>query len=353
MDTRNNKRTVLKPDLTNFTQQKPILVIIRSIVVGILLTSAAFSDPPTGQMITRSSGVITIGGTPHPYLAEGTGPTCIVVGLAPSYPPLLSDRLKQRIRFVYVDFKNSWNAESADVAGKITMDSLVDEIDQVRSDLGLEKVILFGHSGPALVAVEYTLRHPDRVSQLILVSVEPYFTPAWLKAREAFWETEASAERKTALKQNQERFPDDLLRRLSPRDAFALRYVRNGPKYFYDPSYDFYWAFAGKHFSAEVISYFFNTIVANYDPRSRLTKNTVPTFLALGRYDYNIPYREWDSTRKTTPHLTTHVFERSGHFPMIEEQDQFDSGLLDWLARSASSQADRKPASGSEQARQY
>src|SRR5437762_8974711 len=117
-------------------QQKPILVIIRQIVVGILLTSAAFSDPPTGQMITRSSGVITIGGTPHPYLAEGTGPTCIVVGLAPSYPPLLSDRLKQRIRFVYVDFKNSWNAESADVAGKITMDSLVDEIDQVRSEIG-------------------------------------------------------------------------------------------------------------------------------------------------------------------------------------------------------------------------
>ena len=159
-------------------QQKPIFVIIRPIVVGILLTSAAFSDPPTGQMITRSSGVITIGGTPHPYLAEGTGPTCVVVGLAPSYPPLLSDRLKQRIRFVYVDFKNSWNAESADVAGKITMDSLVDEIDQVRSGLGLEKVILSGHSGPALVAVEYTLRHPDRVSQLILVSVEPYFTPA-------------------------------------------------------------------------------------------------------------------------------------------------------------------------------
>jgi proline iminopeptidase len=332
--------------------QKPILVIIRPIVVGILLTGAAFSGPLAGQTIARSSGILTIGGAPHPYLTEGTGPTCIVVGPAHMYPPLLSNRLKQRIRFVYVDFKNSWDAISPDGFEKITLDSLVEEVDQVRSGLGLEKACLFGHSAPGLVAVEYALRHPDRVSQLILVSVEPYFTPAWLKAREAFWETEASAERKTALKQNQERFPDDLLPRLSPQDAFALRYVRNGPKYFYNPSYDSYWAFAGKHFSAELINYFIKTIIANYDPRPRLTKNTVPTFLALGRYDYNIPYREWDSATKTTPHLTSHVFERSGHFPMIEEQDQFDSGLLDWLARSASSQPDRKPASGSEQARQ-
>jgi len=178
------------------------------------------------------------------------------------------------------------------------------------------------------------LRHPDRVSKLILVSVEPYFSSEWIKARTRFWETEASADRKAAYTRNVERFPDDLLQRLSPRDAFALRYVRNGPRYFYDSSYDFYWAFAGKHFSAELITYFLNTIIADYDPRPRLAKNTVPKFLALGRYDYNIPYREWDSARKTTPNLTSHIFERSGHFPMIEESALFDDRLTEWLTRA-------------------
>jgi len=85
--------------------------------------------------------------------------------------------------------------------------------------------------------------------------------------------------------------------------------------------------FAGKHFSADVISYFFNTIVPNYDPRSRLIKNSVPTVPALGREDYNIPYREWDSTRKTTPHLTTHIFERSGHFPHVRGARSVRFGL--------------------------
>jgi proline iminopeptidase len=111
--------------------------------------------------VPRTSGVLNINGTPHPYLTEGTGLTCIVTGPAPLHPPLWSDRLKQRIRFVFVDFKNSWNAESPRNVEKITMDSLVDEIDQVRNALGLDKVAVLGHSAPGFVAVEYGLRHPS------------------------------------------------------------------------------------------------------------------------------------------------------------------------------------------------
>ena len=69
----------------------------------------------------------------------------------------------------------------------------------------------------------------------------------------------------------------------------------------------------------------------DYHPRPRLANNNVPKFLALGRYDYNIPYREWDSARKATPHLTYHLFERSGHFPMIEESALFDDRLINWV----------------------
>lgn len=251
--------------------------------------------------IPRTSGVLTIGGTPHPYLTEGTGLPCIVVALATGYPPLFSDRLKQRIRFIYVDFKNSWNMESPRNVEKITMDSLVDEVDQVRSALGLDKVCVLGHSAPGFVALEYALRHPESVSHAVLVNVEPYFTSDFKKEKARFWEADASADRKAALKRNVERLPDDLLRTLSPRDAFALRYVRNGPRYFYDPSYDFYWAWAGKHYSAETLSHYLSTILADYDPRPRLASNTVPMFVALGRYDYDVPYHEWDRTRKTTP----------------------------------------------------
>lgn len=300
--------------------------------------------PAVQNAIPRTSGVLTIGGTPHPYLIEGTGLPCIVVGLATGYPPLFSDRLKQQIRFVFVDFKNSWNAESSRNVEKLTMDSLVEEVDQVRNALGFEKVCVLGHSAPGLVAVEYALKHPEHVSHAVLVSLEPYFNSDWIKARTRFWETEASADRKAAHTRNVERFPDDLLKRLSPRDAFALRYVRNGAKYFYDPSYDSYWTWAGKHFSAELLNHYLKTIIADYDPQPRLASNTIPMFLALGRYDYNIPYREWDSARKATPNLTSHIFERSGHFPMIEESALFDDRLTEWLGRISEDASERLPS---------
>jgi proline iminopeptidase len=313
-----------------------IVAVVAVAVSTIPARSTHAQHAPAVQTPTaRASGVLTVGGTPHPYLIEGAGLTCIVVGLAPIYPPLFSDRLKQRVRFVFVDFKNSWNAESPRDVEKITMESLVDEVDQVRNALGLEKVCVLGHSAPGFVAVEYALRHADHVSHAILVSVEPYFTSDFKKKKAAFWEADASADRKAIHKRNVERLPDDLLKTLSPRDAFALRYVRNGARYFYDPTYDSYWGWTGKHFSAELLNRYLSTITADYDPRPRLMSNTVPIFLALGRYDYDIPYQEWDGARKATPHLTYHLFERSGHYPMIEESALFDDRLTEWLEQTS------------------
>ena len=169
---------------------------------------------------------------------------------------------------------------------------------------------------------------------MLLVGVEPYLTPGFVTKRAKFWETDASAERKAAFTRNVERVPDSLLLRLSSRDAFALRYARNGPRYFHDASYDFYWAFSGRAFSAEALQHYLTTIVADYDPRPRLASNVVPTLLVLGRFDYNIPYVEWEGLRKTMPRLTSHLFERSGHFPMLEEADRFDETVIRWLDTS-------------------
>ena len=95
-----------------------------------------------------------------------------------------------------------------------------------------------------------------------------------LVASSWIWETEASADRKAIHKRNVERFPDHLLQRLSPRDAFALRYVRNAPQYLYNPSYDLYWAFAGKQFSAELITYFLRQLLRTTIP-SRASRATL------------------------------------------------------------------------------
>lgn len=276
----------------------------------------------------RSSGIITIDGVPHPYLAEGLGKPCIAVGLV--FPSLFSDRIKQHVKFIFVDYKNSWEADAPPDVEKITMDRLVNEVDQVRQALGLEKVCVIGYSLPGLVALEYLLRHPERVSHGILLGVPP--TDRGLaQRRDSFWEKDASAVRKAAYQLNVEKLPDTLLQSLTPRDAFVFRYVRNAPRYFFDPSYDFYWAWAGRSFSLEVLNHYFKTVLADYDPRSRLSANTVPIFVAQGRYDYAVPYELWDEIRGKVPSLRYELFARSGHFVSIEEPGLFDQKLIRWL----------------------
>jgi pimeloyl-ACP methyl ester carboxylesterase len=67
---------------------------------------------------------------------------------------------------------------------------------------------------------------------------------------------------------------------------------------------------------------------------ARLMTNTVPLFLALGRYDYAVPHTMWSGVKVKVPQLTHRMFERSGHFPMLEEDRLFDTQVVQWLKRS-------------------
>jgi proline iminopeptidase len=257
-----------------------------------------------------------------------------VVGLAPGYASLFSDVLKQRIRFIVVDFKNTWGAEAPRDVERITLDVLVEEIDEVRRAFGLNKVCVVGHSMPGLLALEYAVRHPDHVSHGILIGMPPSYSRETPTLQEAFWQADASVERKAIKQQLDERLPSATLLSLSPRDAFAMRYVRNGPKYFFDASYDFSWAWVGRDFSPELFNRFFNVILTAYDPQAKLATNGVPMFLGLGRYDYAVPFTMWNGVKDRIPRLTVHLFERSGHFPMLEEPALFDERLIAWMETS-------------------
>ena len=44
-----------------------------------------------------------------------------------------------------------------------------------------------------------------------------------------------------------------------------------------------------------------------------------------------MPFNIWDGERAKIPNLSYHLFDESGHYPMLEEQELFDRLLLDWI----------------------
>lgn len=307
----------------------------RRSTIGIIvsLCGAALACTANAQddsLLRQASGTIEVRGEPHTFLAEGRGEPCIVTGLAMSYAPLFSARLKRHIRFIFVDFKSSWTASADRSIESTTMDSLVQEIDDVRRAFALDQACIVGHSSTGLIAMEYAARHPEHTSKLILIAVHPFWNQELFDTWRTFWQSDASPERKAALAENKRRMPDSLLSALSARDAFALRYVRNGPQLFYDPSYDFFWAWAGREVSAPMFDRYWKVIVADYNPWEGLLGNKVPMFVALGRHDFAVPFHLWDRVRAKMPGITVTLFEKSSHFPMLEQPRQFDAALLRW-----------------------
>lgn len=104
----------------------------------------------------------------------GRGPPIVVVHGGPDFdhtyllPDL--DRLADRYRLVYYDQRCRGKSRGELQLEDIHIDRYVADLDAVREHMRLEKTAVLGHSWGGFVAMHYALRHPERVSQLILLN---------------------------------------------------------------------------------------------------------------------------------------------------------------------------------------
>jgi proline iminopeptidase len=288
----------------------------------------------SNDSFSRSSGFIEIDGTPCPYLIEGEGIPCVVAGLPSLYPPLFSAGLKKSVQFIFVELRRTFVAlDRTDFSG-VTMDTLTGEIDQIRHALGFKTISVLGHSRLGFLPLEYALKYPKNASHAIVMGAPPFFNDKHTTAIEAFWQEDASDERKRVSEANHRKLSADVLSRMTPLDAFLMQYVADGPKFWHDPTYDCYWLWLGKTFNTSMLMHYSDVILKDYDPTNRFQEIQTPVFLALGRYDYWVPYRLWDEARLKLPNVSYNLFEKSGHFPMMEERALFDQKLVTWLEES-------------------
>jgi proline iminopeptidase len=107
----------------------------------------------------------------------GTGPSVIVVHGGPDFnhnyllPEL--DLLAAAFRLIYYDQRGRGLSSPGFAAESVSLESEVDDLDTIRRCFGLDRAVLLGHSFGAIIAMEYAIRHPVRVAQLILMNPAP------------------------------------------------------------------------------------------------------------------------------------------------------------------------------------
>ena len=61
------------------------------------------------------------------------------------------------------------------------------------------------------------------------------------------------------------------------------------------------------------------------------TRIETPVFLSLAKFDFMVPEFMWSDYINKLPALNIYNFNKSGHYPHVEEQELFDEQLLNWI----------------------
>ena len=260
---------------------------------------------------------------------NGQGPPVIALHGAPGLgshatPQRAFHPLTDTHALITYDARGSGHSQ---VIPPFTHEQWVADLDALREHFGFERFILTGGSYGGFISLEYVLRHPERVSHLVLRDTaarsysEHAKANALARAKEFPAITEAVLERIFA---GTVRNNDDYKRCF---EAIAPLYEKH-----YDPE-----AVKKKidniTFHFETKNYAFAHNLPNYDLRSQLAKVETPTLIIVGRHDWITPVEASEELASLMPNAELVVFEDSGHSPQLEENERFIATIRDFLAR--------------------
>lgn len=312
---------------------------MKSILFSLFITGIIFFGCSTAEKknaidddLSISEGYILIDSTKLKYVVEGNGLPCLVIGSSVYYPKTFSENIRKHLRFYFVDMR--WFAEEYSPVNldDFTIETIADDIEKVRSELKLENVVLIGHSIHGTIALEYAKRYPQHLSHVVAIGSPSFVgTERYNKVVEDLWAT-ASEERKEYQKRLWEKSKDSI-DNASPEPAFILNYIADGARYWYDIEYDAGWLWEGMTIHTELTNHLFGKIFGNYNIADDNKIISTPVFVAMGKYDYIIPYTLWEKAYGNIPDYTLVLFEKSGHTPQLEESEFFDAKLLEWIKR--------------------
>ena len=227
------------------------------------------------------------------------------------------------LELVFVDLRGG--GRSSGNPTDLTFDVLTDDLEAIRSDLGVERVAVLGHSILGVLAIEYGRRRPQSVSGVIAVGTPPRGDMTWLATEAAgFFDRDASEDRKQVLREN--------LSTLPPEASMGRVIEAQTPMRFFDSHLDAASLFAEADAKPALLSHLMGELTRKWDVTTDARSRT-PLLLIHGRYDYTVPYILWSGVAETLPTATLRIFPRSGHHPFFEEPQAFSAAVADWMGR--------------------
>lgn len=283
-----------------------------------------------------NSGTVNIDSFLLQYKIEGKGLPAIVIGSVNQYPQVFSESLREHLQLIFIDHRAFVAAPKDRENETFELDTILDDIDQIREALNLNQVIIVGHSGHSYMALEYAKKYPAHVSHVVMIAISPNLSLEHQNAAAIYWQDLASDERKAAHNAHLQQCPDDALNQLKPGERFIKEYIRNTAKFWHNFETDAHFFWNNVTINMVILNHLWRDTFRTIDLTQGLADFNKPIFLAVGLYDFALaPFTAWYRIRDKFKHLDLFVFEKSAHLPQWEEADLFDERLLNWLSENS------------------
>jgi proline iminopeptidase len=276
----------------------------------------------------------TVDGRALSYRREGSGPLLVCHPGGPGFSSRYFGDLGglgADFTLILLDPRGTGGSDRPADTRAYTTEDYVADLEELRTHLGREQMLLLGHSHGGVVAAAYAAAHPDRVEKLVLASTLARFAAeqeqAQVEAMEARSHEPWYEDAREALEREQAGdFADD-------HELQGL-VAREMPFYFarYGDEERRFVEWLGEERPNKDALHLFNTDTwHSFDLRPALSKITAPTLVITGKLDF-ITGPVCAADFASIPDQRTVLIEGCGHFILFEARDRFRDEVTSFLS---------------------
>lgn len=264
---------------------------------------------------------VDVAGIGHPLLLMHGGPS------ADLWTMQAFRRIADQFTLVFYDHRCNGRSTGVPVS-TMTWDNLTGDADALREHLGYERWAVLGHSFGGHVALEYALRHPDRVSHLVLLDT----------GGDGHW-ARTAADR--LAEQGYDPAKVELVRRwftgdFEPREYYGMM-MRIGDAYASGSGWQLLLREAlhggwRSRVRPDALIYAGRHLLDGWSVMDRLGEITAPTLVMAGTDDFLFPPECQRELAAGIPGARLELVEHAGHNSADEQTDRVMTAVREFLA---------------------
>ncbi|MFI5422285.1 MAG: proline iminopeptidase-family hydrolase [Nitrososphaerales archaeon] len=285
------------------------------------------------RQVPVQENFINVGGVKLFVRSEGNGKTLLFLHGGPGsshdyFVPYVAKLARKRNLILY-DQRGSGRSDTLPTS-EYSIDNYVNEVRRLIRALNLSKVDILGHSWGGFLAQRYALKFQDTIDHLILccttsntITLNSEWKKNWKSIPQKKRQPLESYLKLGGHKRGQP-YPGEYVGMVK-----SLQRGKRKPPVdttqFTDMIFaGFSWPVYGHLMGGGTFEYNIDGELEGFDTRDELPKITVPTLIMAGKYD-GFKLDEVSEMKRLIPNSRMIIFEKSGHWPFLEENSRFTS----------------------------